>query len=221
MLKEYGISIDEFEMYAGAEESRSTTEEDALSNYSCNTLALGLLAMCFTDARRHRDGERIMLFYPFMMLLIKLAGNTKYAHYSLYTIAQVKYLLPPHLAEQLIWERFVKTKGRLDSNVEVDRYLEHRNKIVKLNCRDLLVKHPSGKHKRKHADDDVKELAKQFCDKKIFDVVPGRHHKAFPAFKRNILQDIDVLALKEWIEKAVTKLKKLNIYQKINNQSDW
>ena len=248
MLKEHGISKDEVEMHAGAEESRSTTKEDGVFNYSCNALALGLLAMCFTDARRHGDGERIMLLYPFMMLIFKLAGNTKYAHYSLYTIAQVKFLLPPHIAEQVIWERFVNTKGRMDSNVEVDRYLEHRNKVVKLNCRDLLgkiteksldrasksyeaieeivklhdietlVKRPSGKHKRKHADDDIKELAKQFCDKKILEVVPGRHHKAFPAFKRNILHDLDVLALKEWVQKTVTKFKKLNIYQKINDQ---
>ena len=53
-------------------------------------------------------------------------GSTCY-HYS----PHPSYILPPCLAQQLLWSRFVNVHGRPGRNVPVDMHMEHLNKIAK------------------------------------------------------------------------------------------
>ena len=223
----------------------NSREEDHIFNYSRNALALGLLCMDFVDARKHGDGERILKLYSCMMLFFKLAGSSKYSYYDLYTLAQVKFLLPKELADCVKSERFVNERGKVNTNYEIDRYIEHRNKAFKLNARNLIGKvtqqsldrisgsyevieklmqsydqqihrhKPSGKHKKDEALSDIVELSKQFSARKIFDCIPGRFHHAFPGFQSNLLQGLDLFELNQWIQSCIKKFSNLAVYKSL------
>jgi len=213
--------------------------DDGVLNYSKNALALCLLAKNFLDARRHGDGERVTRLYKFMLLYYKVDGRTKYSFQTLHYLA----LLPPSLAHELKWNRFVNNKGKIDSNVELDRHLEHRKKAVKADLAqyqgkitetsvarcsrsyhkiqhimdiidgELTVEKPSGRHTQIDPKKDILQLAEQFDTANLFNNVPGRYHTKFPGFPKSYPATINVLDLKKWIYKKLKDFYNLNIYQ--------
>lgn len=230
---------------AESAQSSNDSNDDALFNYSCNALALGLIAKDFTDARQHGDGERIMRLHKFLLLYFKSdTRKVKYSFYTLYTLSQAGFLLPKELRHQLVWERSVNNRGKLDTNSELDREMEHRNRSFKLDCKDfqgkltdksimrasysynrvdlILQNHdtkcsifrPSGRHRSRDCKDDVIQLAKQYSKMEIFGIQPGRYHMAFPGFPKNILMKIYVLMLKDWMKKTTNHFKSLNIFSR-------
>ena len=64
-------------------------------------------------------------------LIFRVDGRTKYAYYAFQLLCQVFYLLPEHLAFDLMFNRFTNNRGLLDSNVEIVREVEHWNKTFK------------------------------------------------------------------------------------------
>lgn len=217
--------------------------DDGVLNYSKTALALCLLSKNFVDARKHGDGERITRLYKFMLLYYKVDGRTKYSFQTLHYLAQINFLLPPSLSHELKWNRFVNTKGKIDSNVELDRHLEHRNKAVKADLaqyqgkitetsiarvsrsyhriqeimdimdKELTVEKPSGQHTQIDPKEDILKLSEQFNAANLFCQIPGRYHTRFPGFPKSYPSKIDVLALKKWIYKKLDDFHDLNIYQ--------
>ena len=133
------------------------------------------------------------------------------------------------LAHELIWNRFVNTKGFVDSNVELDRHLEHLNKYVKMELatyqgklteksirrcsssyskmhsvmkefdEQLSIVPPSGKHKAAQWEDDVRKLAEQYINANLFDFKKGRFHSKFPGFPVSYPAYLNVGQFKIWI----------------------
>ena len=120
--------------------SRNTNQEDCLQNYTKNALALCYIAKNVQDARKHGGGDRIIRLYKFLLIYFKIDGRTQYAYQSLHLLAQISFFLPPSLAFELKWNRFVNTKGTIDGNVELDRHLQHLNKYVKADLAQFQVK---------------------------------------------------------------------------------
>ena len=79
------------------------------------------------------------------------------------------------------------------------------------------LKSVSGKHVRKNSKEDVKDLPKQFSNHKIFCKEGGRYHEAFPGFKRNILEQLDISQMTEWIKEKISNFEELSIYKRIRN----
>ena len=218
-------------------------DEDFLQNYSKNALALCFIVKNFQDARKHGDGNRIIRLYKFLLLYFKIDGRTKYAYQSLHLLAQVSVLLPPSLAYELKWNRFVNTKGKVDTNVELDRHLEHLNKYVKADLaqfqgkiteksvarcsrsyfkmqkiidhvdEQLGVSKPSGRHSVVSWEDDVKELSEQYFKARIFEYERGRFHTRFPGFPKNYPSLLSILQFKKWVFEKLDKFKSMNIYK--------
>lgn len=44
------------------------------------------------------------------------------------------------MAFELKWDRFVSTQGKIDTNIELDRHLEHLNKYVKTDLKQFQEK---------------------------------------------------------------------------------
>ena len=219
---------------------------DFLMRYTCNALALGLLAMNFNDARKNADGERLIRLYKVVFLLYRLHGRTKYAYYTFQLLCQVYYLLPQKLSFDLTWNRFVNTRGETSSNKEMDRTVEHWNKLFKLDCRDFQgkvteksierasqsyqametvisrfdqscqMKGHSGKHTKANTDDDIIALSQQLINSQVFDVQPGRFHTSFPSYPQNVFSQIDVPLLKEWMLNKIRRFKQLNTYSTLS-----
>ena len=133
-----------------------------------------------------------------MLLYFKVDSRTKYSYQTLHLLAQVSFLLPPALSHELTWNRLVNAKGGIDTNVELDRHLEHHNNYVKADLSQyqgklteksiercsrsykklqtvaenidaqLLVKEPSGRHTPVDWVDDMNKLTEQFIKRRHF-----------------------------------------------------
>lgn len=226
----------------GLTRKESSDNDDSIYNYSRNALALGLLAKDFVDARKHGDGLRIIRLYKVLLLFFKLEARHKYSFYSLFTLAQVHYLLPPKLAYELVWNRTNNTQGKIDSNVENDRTVEHHVKTFKMDCKDFQgkvssksiqrashsynqmnkvmdsfdkaasLKKPSGRHSKPDISNDIRDLSRQFVAKKIFEYIPGREHQAFPGFKKNVLEQIDTVAVSKWMKEKLKEFQSMKVF---------
>ena len=144
-----------------------------------------------------------------LFLLFRSNARTKYAFYSFQFLCQVYYLLPERFAFSLVHKRFTNNKGLPDSNVEMDREVEHWNKCFKMDCKEFQGKvtnnsiekastsyqhmeevissfdnetethRRSGNHSRKSVVDDVNTLSEQLKGSHVFHPYPGRSHSAF------------------------------------------
>lgn len=174
-------------------------EKALIADYCRTALGMCLLAYNFTDARRHGDGERLIRLYKFFILHFKAANKHKYAYACLRLQVQLQCLLTPRLAHQLVWNRFVNNKGKPDTNVELDRENEHRNKAIKQECRgfhgkitdksikrvgqaaqsietilkavdrESHVRGASGKHSAVNANEDILSLVDMLHQERVFD----------------------------------------------------
>ena len=109
-------------------------------------------------------------------------------------LCQVYYLLPDYMPHNLVYSSFVNRAGKIESNFEIDREVEHWNKKFKMDCKeihgkitskciergsnayqDLLLKNDdnevgvkriSGRHTKPNVETDTKNLAKHFIARK-------------------------------------------------------
>ena len=82
------------------------------------------LALEFKDAWAEGDGNRVIRCWKIFMLHFRCSGRIKYAWQALRLQFQL-VSLPPSLALQLKWERFVNTHGGLGTNIPCDLFNEH------------------------------------------------------------------------------------------------
>ena len=100
-------------------------------SYACEVLSLGLFYFVFRDSIREGDGDRDMIVWKYLLLLFKASKRTNYAIEALTLLAQYYLILPPRLAEQLKWSRFVNVHGIPGHNISCDLHMEHLNREVK------------------------------------------------------------------------------------------
>ena len=220
----------------------SSSINDGVQNYSCAALAMGLLAMDLTDARKYGDGARVIRLFKFLLLHCKAAKKPKYSYHILRTLAQVKVFLSPRLSYELTWNRFVNTSGRQDGNVEVDRVVEHHNRVFQNNCSglrgqltqksvdrisrsaqqiDQLLQHvdkemavkPKGISKHKVQRHDAVSLACELHKEDIFGFHPGRTHRHFQDFPVSVFKTLDAAELHYWIKSSVKKMYRQNQFR--------
>ena len=98
-------------------------------DYGCEVLALGLLVIDFKDAVQEGDGDRIIALWKYLMLVFKASGRKNYAIEGLTLLSQYNMILPPNLAEQVKWSRFVNIHGLPGHNVSCDLHMEHLNRL--------------------------------------------------------------------------------------------
>ena len=93
--------------------------------YACETLSLGLLYAEFRDAIREGDGHRVFRGWKYLFLIFKTTKRTNYAIEAFELLVQYHIVLPPWLAHQLKWSRFVNTHGL------PGLHMDHLNRLVK------------------------------------------------------------------------------------------
>ena len=104
---------------------------DDLYNYSKAHLTLGTLLLNADDAVKEGDGERLQKVFSVLTYVFKAMGNTKYAYACLRLSACKLALLSPRRYHQLIYNRFVNTKGKKGCCISRDLRLEHLNGVIK------------------------------------------------------------------------------------------
>ena len=216
----------------------STTSEspilDGVQNYSRAALAMCLLFMDFSDARKCGDGARIIHLYKFLLLHCKAAKKPKYSFHILRALAQVHVFLSPRLSYEMTWNRFANSSGRPDGNVEPDRVLEHHNRVFQENVHGIrgkltqknvdrishsaqeinnVLQHINkemaiksrGSSKHKVLSHDAVTLACELHKEDIFGFHPGRTHYHFQGFPVSVLSTLNVAEFHDWIKATVKK----------------
>ena len=215
----------------------------SIGDYCRTAMGMILLAANFTDARKCGDGERIIRLYRFFTLHFKAANKTKYAYHALRLQAQTQCLLTERMAHVLTWNRFVNNAGKIDSNIEVDRENEHRNRTVKQETRvfhgkisdksikrvgeaaqaleEILLqadrssrtKRPSGKHGKVDTSSDVLALTDVYHNERVFDSGPDRQLHALPDFQKDPFSHLDLAEIHQWMTKTLTTISKQKVFQ--------
>ena len=124
--------------------STGSSCSDGVFVYTCDVLSLGLLWMGFHDAIREGDGDRVMTYWKFLLPIFKVSGRRNYTIEALNIQLQRHFLLSERQAAQLVWSRFVNTRGRKRCNIPCDLHLEHLNRRLKTAMRNLASNiHPA------------------------------------------------------------------------------
>ena len=175
--------------------TENTIPKNFVFNYSTKALGLCFLAKNFLDAQKRGDGERICRLYKYFMLLFKLVGKHKYGYQSLNLLGQINYFLPPAMAHEITWNRCVNNKGFPDSNVELDRELEHRNKYVKGDIKAFNGKvTPQSIRRCSSSYNQMENIVSNFDRVTEFNTPSGKHTN--PDWKKDV-QDLKKLLVEE------------------------
>ena len=98
--------------------------------YTNDLFTLGLLWHGFHDSIREGDGDRIFLYWKFLLPVFKQERHHNYAKEAFKLILQSKVLSPRKLSE-LKWSRTINTHGKAGHNVPCDLHMEHLNRRLK------------------------------------------------------------------------------------------
>ena len=126
-----GKMYDRFVSFKFNSPEMTPAESDNVYEYSLQLLRLGCFYFEYADAIKEGDGGRVFRCWKYMIPIFSASHNTNYACEAANMVLQHTYTLPPRLASQLLWSRFVNTHGRPGKNIPVDLHMEHLNKIAK------------------------------------------------------------------------------------------
>ena len=140
-------------------------------------------------------------------------------------------LLPPRLAQQLLWSRCINTAGRPGCNIPMDLHMEHLNRscksaianlkanivpsaIVRIgkclgpltNLCDAFSKASNGNpHSSAHSEakfhDDLEKIVTELMKNEVFSYFPNRKHTSLPNFHGSLLDKINSEQMKDYIKK--------------------
>lgn len=229
----------------------TSVETGTVYDYACEVLSLGLLVMDFKDAVREGDGKIVVsLLWKYMMLLFKASGRKNYAIEALTLLSQYELLLPPNVAEQLQWSRFINVRGLPGHNISCDLHMEHINRLVKVAIDGLGANKSKKAIKRagkaaigvlseamesydievgikppsgKHSKAETsKDLEKVVNQLMECDVFvyTTKAHSSFSQLKTNLIKTLEEDKLKDWMVERFSILLQPDFSPEINTDSD-
>ena len=215
---------------------RKNSLKDGVNAYAQEVLTLTLVWAQFEDAIREGDGLQVIRCWRFMLLIFKAANRTNYSKEAITLLVQYQALLSPRQREQLVWSRFVNTKGKPGANKPCDLHTEHLNRTVKAalgtqssnlkpsainrigRCAGPLdavcqqfdsvssVWKPSGKHCRASWKEDVIKIATKLREVQVFQEKASHKHDKFPSVTGSLISRLDFKGFEGWVKKWLTEL---------------
>ena len=118
--------------------SRTDESHEAVSNYTYKVylyavelLSLALLWHGFHDAIKEGDGERLLRYWKFLLVLFTSSNHPNYAKEAVNLLLQYYYIFSERKKAQLLWSRCVNTRGYQGTNIPCDLFMEHLNRRLK------------------------------------------------------------------------------------------
>uniref|UniRef100_A0A7M5X4V5 DUF6589 domain-containing protein n=2 Tax=Clytia hemisphaerica TaxID=252671 RepID=A0A7M5X4V5_9CNID len=212
------------------------SKDDHVLGYQKALFTLNMLLRNINDSVKEGDGERLLECYKVALLYFKTYNNTKYSFGLLKLFTDIKF--HPERACNLIWNRFVNTKGYAGHNIAMDLHMEHLNGYLKESLRrlrsnlnektaDKVAKAMNNVRKlinnteeslesvavrssrsKPSSYDDVKKLAEEMLKANILSKTEGRSYESFRCFEENVLNDLDYDEMNDWVKGYEKKHKK-------------
>ena len=98
---------------------------DQVHIYAKRILSLGCFYMEYSDAFTKGDGNCVLRCWRYLLPMFVISGRKNYALESLNLLVQLDFTFSPRLGAELIWSRFVNTKGLKGTNIPNDLHIEH------------------------------------------------------------------------------------------------
>ena len=189
--------------------------------------------MEFRDAIKERDGLRILRCYRYLLPIFKSSGKKNYSIEILTFLLQHDYLLSERQAHELIWSRFVNTRGFPGCNIPNDLHCEHLNRLCKTavkglgankteECiqrvlkaigtmdplleqfdRDNMVGHRTSSHKAVSAEKDMGTIVCELTNAKVLDSTAAGQSHSTFRKPRHPLRAKSEDFLLNWMEKHI------------------
>ena len=209
--------------------------KDGVFLYASELLSLGLIWHGFHDAIKESDGERIMNYWKFLLVIFKSTNHRNYAKEATNLLIQYYYNLSERQRAQLLWSRCVNTRGTPGANIPCDLHMEHLKKrlkkviysmganvspsaIVKAGKALGPVDHVcqifeeqttqykiSNSHKTPGFRKDFSTVLDVLNNEKVFNVISDRQHKSFKS-KHGLMEKLTKKNLLARVEKSVQQL---------------
>ena len=84
----------------------------------------------YRDIIREGDGGRMYNLVPLLLHLFRTTHRSNYAKEMVQFILHSRYLMSDRLKEQLLYSRYINTRGRKGTNIACDLYMEHLNRYI-------------------------------------------------------------------------------------------
>eukprot|EP00794_Sanderia_malayensis_P002117 gene2117-2401_t len=94
------------------------------------------------------------------------------------------------------------------NEVSAKRKEEEKEKILETAQNETFTKAPSGHHKKKTKETDLKHLVENLSSRKIFDNTIGRQYEKLRGFSRNLLAKLTVSSSSSWLTDLLKKFSK-------------
>ena len=209
---------------------------DKMHLYSLQVLTLGLVWHGFNDAIKEGDGDRIITYWKFLLVIFKAGRRHNYCKEAINFLLQYHFLLSRRLAEQLKWSRCINTRGVIGGNIPSDLHLEHLNRRLKniisnlcsnvspttinRNSRSIGLVHnicntfeeqnnvakQSGRHTRPSFAKECKMISDELKSQRVFEQIENGCPSPLKNIK-NLIQECPTAALEKWIPSKVNSYK--------------
>jgi len=219
------------------DESVPSVCQDGVLLYATEVLSLGLLWNGFHDAIQEGDGDRLLNYWKFLLVLFKSTSHSNYAKEAVNLLLQYYYTLSERQKTQLLWSRCVNTRGLPGSNIPCDLHMEHMNRRLKNIIHSMganvqpstivkagkalgpvdnlcqIFEQQTSHHRRSNYHPvpgfgkDLDTILSVLENEKVFSLIPGREHKTFKA-KCGLMEK---LTKKELLKKVEHSIKQLQL----------
>ena len=160
---------------------------DAVFEHSRQLLSIGLFYMYFRDAIKEGDGNRVVRCWRYMLPMFYFTSRKNYANEALIFLANLAFL-PGRISNQMIWSRFVNTKGVLGGNIPADLFNEHLNRLCKEAVRSLRSnKTKEGIIRVGKALGTISPILRKFDDDNCVPLPSGKHASISAERDRSII----------------------------------
>ena len=220
---------------------------DTCYNYARVSCHFSSLVMEFRDAWAEGDGERVLHCWRLFLPHFQVAGHTKYSLAAFTVQLQTEATLSPNAAHQVLWHRFVNSKGGMGKNIPCDLYNKHVNRLVKYIIQNMGpnlteaslqraarsvstlhvicqtfdkqsgVAHGTVAHSTRPDRVDVLKVVGTVMQHQLLTPVPGRKHTSFPTLHLDPLHKWDMKKARTWTEKKKVEYLK---YQKYDHDEE-
>ena len=105
--------------------------------YATELLSLGLLWHGFYDAVKEGDGDRIIRYLKFLLVVFKPTSCHNYGKKAVNSLLPYNYTFSEMQKEQLLLSRYINTRGYPGANIPCDLHMEHLNRRLKSAIRNM------------------------------------------------------------------------------------
>ena len=104
---------------------------DGVYMYATDLLTLAVLWHGFHDSIKEGDGDRILRYWKFLLIIFKVTKHYNYAKETVNLLLQ-HHMMADRQKAQLLWSRCVNTRGVAGGNIPCDLHNEHLNRRLKV-----------------------------------------------------------------------------------------